>query len=541
MDEDLEMTRQGSSPTGSNSVFSGGRNRESTGLISGDDLQQRLRQSNLVQKATVIISIFALCVIIIIMAVTSATLDGVKKLSTTTSASTYDSLGLPQYEGYSWEDVKSVAAGSKVNLFLCGTGTAHQTWVNSWLIENLYNDFDITMTFTACSSTATQVANIEKQIERGDGMSNGTIDIIWINGANFYNIKDNGALYGPFATKLPSADNFDFEADRVKYDFGTPTSGYGMPYATYPYVHIANEDFINASTINNFDNFLTLLYSSSASSKGFSTKFTYAAPCTSPDTTESPFSCESGKNGAVYDYQGSAFIRHVFYYVLRTQTSYTYEDFVSASEVDETLWAKVAPLFYAKLRAIATSLYQSSGSANYPSTNAAVQTLYEAGTLYVFGSYSSNIGYTLASKSSLSLQNSQAFVFTDGSIANNVNLIIPSNAPNKIAALFAVNFMTSATAMFSRRESTSPGFNQIQAYDSSTTNFVDGGWNYAFDFLGTNTGNPTRSDYDTYLVPEIANAYVIRMEVDWYYCVLNYASGQTTVTGTGSITHNLYC
>jgi ABC-type uncharacterized transport system YnjBCD substrate-binding protein len=37
-------------------------------------------------------------------------------------------------------------------------------------------------------------------------------------------------ILGPFATKVPSASNFDFESVAIKYDFGRTTNGYEMPY-----------------------------------------------------------------------------------------------------------------------------------------------------------------------------------------------------------------------------------------------------------------------------------------------------------------------
>lgn len=38
--------------------------------------------------------------------------------------------------------------------------------------------------------------------EKQAGTDKGSIDIIWINGENFASAKENGLLFGPFASEL---------------------------------------------------------------------------------------------------------------------------------------------------------------------------------------------------------------------------------------------------------------------------------------------------------------------------------------------------
>jgi hypothetical protein len=71
----------------------------------------------------------------------------------------------------------------------------------------------------------------------------GTVDLIWINKANFKRLKEGGNAYGPWANRVPSAANFDWFSPVIAFDQGTPTQGYEMPYnvAQVVFFHNTNE------------------------------------------------------------------------------------------------------------------------------------------------------------------------------------------------------------------------------------------------------------------------------------------------------------
>ena len=65
--------------------------------------------------------------------------------------------------------------------------------------------------------------------------NNGGVDLIWINGENFNAMKTAGNLYGPFAYKLPNANNYNFQSNNIAYDFGLATQGYEVRVYVYEY------------------------------------------------------------------------------------------------------------------------------------------------------------------------------------------------------------------------------------------------------------------------------------------------------------------
>ena len=48
------------------------------------------------------------------------------------------------------------------------------------------------------------------------------IDLIWINGENFWTLKQANLLYGPFAAGLPNSEFVAWDNPAVNLDFGRP-------------------------------------------------------------------------------------------------------------------------------------------------------------------------------------------------------------------------------------------------------------------------------------------------------------------------------
>ena len=95
-----------------------------------------------------------------------------------------------------------------------------------------------------------EVLNImlnEKQLN----VEKGSIDVVWINGENFFTAKENDLLFGPLTEKLPNFNKYiDKESPDVQYDFGYPVNGYEAPYGKAQFVMIYNSDHIDKTPVN---------------------------------------------------------------------------------------------------------------------------------------------------------------------------------------------------------------------------------------------------------------------------------------------------
>ena len=148
----------------------------------------------------------------------------------------------PGFEGKSWEDVLAMARGQTVNFWMWSGRADINTWVDGFLTTKLSTLFGVKLTRVPKGALAA-VAQVKAEMEEGN-TEKGTCDLVWINGANFKNLKTgaNGVshAYGPFAMSVPNAANFNFGSIVVAEDHGTPTEGYAMPYNTAQSVFIYN-------------------------------------------------------------------------------------------------------------------------------------------------------------------------------------------------------------------------------------------------------------------------------------------------------------
>jgi putative spermidine/putrescine transport system substrate-binding protein len=66
--------------------------------------------------------------------------------------------------------------------------------------------------------------------EQQANKSNSDIDLMWINGETFYQLKQINGLYGPWTDKLPNAKNIDFKKSFIGTDFQQQINGFELPW-----------------------------------------------------------------------------------------------------------------------------------------------------------------------------------------------------------------------------------------------------------------------------------------------------------------------
>ncbi len=314
------------------------------------------------------------------------------------------------------------------------------------------------------------------------------------------------AYFSPFSV-VPNAANFDFSSDTIKYDFGLATDGYEMPYNAAQVVFCYNSAKVAQTSISNIKDLIDWI-------KANPGRFTYAAP---------RYKDASGEFD--HDYTGSAFIRHIFYYVASPYTQFV-------GSFNSALYKKYAPTFYKTLRDLQPYLLDASTKlasdkttgSYYPNNQELIDNLFASGEVDVTLSY--DVGHaTVMIENNKWASTSSATVLTSGTIANTNFVLIPSNAKHKLAAVVVGNYIASAQAMFSRAQPEVIG--ALQSYDPSSTKFAEGGWNDAFEYIDRAPSTPSLADLSKYRVGELSASYINQIEQDWYICVVQYTSGSS--------------
>lgn len=131
--------------------------------------------------------------------------------------------------GNSWEDITKKAKGQTVYWNAWGGSEEINAYIK-WIGSRVKKDYGITLKHVKLASTADAVSRVLAEKAAGR-TSNGSVDLIWINGENFAKMKENGLLFGPFAENLPNFKLVDFSGKPTTLvDFHVPVDGYEAPW-----------------------------------------------------------------------------------------------------------------------------------------------------------------------------------------------------------------------------------------------------------------------------------------------------------------------
>ncbi len=308
-----------------------------------------------------------------------------------------------------WEAVLEEATGNTVNFYGWGGSPAVNSWLDNLLATHLKEQYNIQLNRIPMNidEILTMLLS-EKQLS----VEEGTIDIIWINGENFFTAKESALLYGPFNDRLPNFNQFvDASSVEVKYDFGFPTEGFSAPYGRAQLVFIYDQARLDDPP-SSYAELLQL-------AKQYPGQITYPAP---PDFT------------------GSAFVRNIIYEIVG------HEQFLHMEPNKEVVRVAIQPAIDFLLE-IKPYLWRQGET--YPATIAQLSNMFANGEVLLTMNYNPNYAATRIKDGSFP-ETAQTFLFDAGTVGNTHFLAIPFNAPNKAGALAVINSILSVEMQVSK-------------------------------------------------------------------------------------------
>ena len=127
----------------------------------------------------------------------------------------------------SWEEVQRQARGQTVTWMMWQGDPGINAYVQQWVAPRLLEGHGVKLQVVSGQGNLIVSALMtEKEARRAQS----AIDMMWINGETFYQLRQIGALYGPFTDRLPHAKAIDFDNPFVKYDFQQEVQGYECPW-----------------------------------------------------------------------------------------------------------------------------------------------------------------------------------------------------------------------------------------------------------------------------------------------------------------------
>ena len=366
-----------------------------------------------------------------------------------------------------WDDIVEAARGTTVTFYGWGGDENRNNWLNTTVADYVKEHYDI-----ALEVVGMDINDILSKLsgEKQAGSETGSIDMIWINGENFYSAKDNGLLYGPFTGQLPNMEAYiDLEDPETLNDFCMPIEGYEAPYAKAQMV------FFNDSAV------------------------TPEAPASAEELLEF---CKKYPGKVTYpalpDFTGSAFVRNIIYELCG------WEQFQNMEADYDTVKAAIEPaLDY--LRELNPYLWNEGKT--FPESSTTVDAMFADGELVMNMSYGPFSVATGIAEGTYT-DTTRTFVFDNGTIGNTNYMAIAFNSPNKAGAMVVINAILSAELQLTQYE-------QLRELPVVSADKLSAEEQAAFDAVDLGEGVLSQAELLEHRLPEMPADLVPVIEEIW--------------------------
>ena len=305
-----------------------------------------------------------------------------------------------------WPAITEKSSGTKVNFMMWQGNPPLNDYINNYVVPAVKDLYNIELKISGGQGPEiVQLVMGEKQA----GVENGQVDIVWINGETFFQLRKIDGLYGPFVTQLPNAKYVDFEDPFISIDFQQPVNfmeapwGIGQYALVYDSATVPNppknlqelEDYVKTYpgtfTISNDFSGMTLLKSFLAELGG------------SPTSLDGPFNEEK------------------------------YE------QLSTRLWAYINK----------NRKYFWKEGTTFPKEHTRIDQMFATGELQLIYGFGEG-GIEDKVQEGLFPKTTRAYAWDNGTILNANYLGIPYNSANKLGAMVVIDFLMSPEAQFEK-------------------------------------------------------------------------------------------
>ena len=386
-----------------------------------------------------------------------------------------------EFDINNWDSVLAAARGQTVNWYIWGGSDSINAFVDNFYGKALKERYGITLNRVPLADTVDAVNQVLS--EKQAGKDPGAVDIIWINGENFFTLKQANLLYPDWAQKLPNSALVNWDNPAINLDFGHPVENMESPWSSAQFQFIYDSARMNADELPRS---YAALKDWACAHPG---RFTYVAP---------------GPGGFI----GTRFVKGALY-----ELSGGAEQWL---KFDQAAWDNQSPELWKYLNELAPCLWRKGET--YPKDEAELQNLF-ANNEVDFSMTNNITGAGTAIANGLLPETARAFVFDDYMIGDFNYVAIPLNAPNKAAALVLANLLL-APEFQAAQILPENGFGLGYAID--VTRVTDPAALSALEAASTKLGDSATpaSDLARSLVGDAAAEYQNLVEQDWVKFVL---------------------
>lgn len=306
-----------------------------------------------------------------------------------------------------WSAVVKAAKGQTV-FFNAWAGSDTINAYIQWAGDQLKAEYGVKLEHVKITDAADVVKRVRTEKAAGRGARGGTVDLMWINGENFANMKKEALLFGPFTQRLPNWALVDTKGKPTTLqDFSVPTDGLESPWGMAQLTFFADSHRLQALPQNSAD-----LLNLARQHPG---RLTYPRPPA---------------------FHGTTFIKQVLLETAPDRKA-LYQAATPAALDKQTrkLWdylAELHPLLWRK-------------GEQFPESASDIRNLVSAGELLLGLTFNPNDAANEIAAGRMA-PSTVSWQFKGGSIGNTHFVAIPYNAPSPEAAQVVANFLLSPVA-----------------------------------------------------------------------------------------------
>lgn len=371
----------------------------------------------------------------------------------------------------SWQEIEAQAQGRTVNMMMWSGDPKINAYMNNYVAPAMKERYNIDVEISNGQGNAVvQLIMTEKQAGK-----DGNIDMMWINGETFYQLRQINGLYGPFVEQLPNAKLIDLDNPFIGTDFQEPIEGMETPWGNVQ---------------------MTIIYNSDKVKK---------VPQTRAELLE-----YVTKNPGTFTFDnqftGLTFMKALLIDIAGGQETL-------AGDFNEEKYQEYSAALWSYLRSIKPYLWKNGEV--FPENVAQIHQLFASGELH-FTMSNNDAEVDNKINEGLFPENSRAYVPDFGTIQNSHYLGIADNAVDKAAAMVMINFMISPEAQLEKQNPDVWGDGTILNMSKLTKEMQE-----KFQNIPSRKYAPKRADIKEKALMELAPEYMIRLAEDFRKEIIN--------------------
>jgi putative spermidine/putrescine transport system substrate-binding protein len=305
-----------------------------------------------------------------------------------------------------WPEIEKAARGQRVNMMMWTGDPFINGYMEKWVKPRLAERHGVELEIAGGQGN-TIVTLLMGEIEAGKKDS--AIDLVWINGETFYQLRQIGALHGPFTDILPNARFIDFSNPFIGIDFQRKIEGYECPWGNVQ---------------------LALIYDSAR----------VAEPPRDRAALEAWVKAHPGRFTFDNSFTGMTLLKSLLAEMAGGKTSLD-------GPFDEAKYRLHSAELWAWLNSVKPDFWKRGET--FPGSVAQLHQLFAAGEVdFTMSNNDGEVDNKILQ--GLFPKTARAYVLASGTIQNSHYLGVPRRSPHKAAALVAIDFLISPEAQLEK-------------------------------------------------------------------------------------------